>query len=80
MKRVSIRKFIGRIDIHDDYSTLDLPEGMPKELFKQLKEVSVSGQLLRISLAAKSSHDQPHSAEKKFVLTTPKKGGDRRSR
>ena len=71
-------KFIGRIDIHDAYSTLDLPEGMPKELFKQLKEVWVSGQQLRISLAAKSPQEQPHAAEKKFVLTTPKKGGDRR--
>ncbi|NEX59461.1 DEAD/DEAH box helicase [Noviherbaspirillum galbum] len=45
-------KYIGRIDIHDDYSTLDLPAGMPKDLFKQLKSVVVAGQALRISLAA----------------------------
>ncbi|HJV87767.1 MAG TPA: DEAD/DEAH box helicase [Noviherbaspirillum sp.] len=49
-------KHIGRIDIHDDYSLLDLPEGMPKELFRQLKSVSVAGQKLRISHAPTHSH------------------------
>lgn len=42
-------EFIGRIDIHDDYSTIDLPSEMPKELFKALKKVWVSGQRLEIS-------------------------------
>jgi len=42
-------RHIGRIDIHDDYSTVDLPEGMPKDIFKLLKKVWVSGQKLRIS-------------------------------
>ncbi|HEY5970507.1 MAG TPA: DbpA RNA binding domain-containing protein, partial [Pseudoxanthomonas sp.] len=41
-------KFIGRIDIQDDYTVLDLPEGMPKELLMHLKKVWVSGQQLRI--------------------------------
>jgi ATP-dependent RNA helicase DeaD len=42
-------EYIGRIEIFDDYSTVDLPEGMPKELFKHLKSVWVSGQRLQIS-------------------------------
>jgi ATP-dependent RNA helicase DeaD len=42
-------KFIGRIDIFDDYSTVDLPEGMPKELLHLLKKVWVAGQQLRMS-------------------------------
>ena len=42
-------EYIGRIDIHEDYSTIDLPEGMPKEVFKHLKTVWVSGQRLQIS-------------------------------
>ena len=41
-------KYIGRIDIHDDYSILDLPEGMPKPLLMHLKKVRVSGQPLRL--------------------------------
>ena len=42
-------KYIGRIDIHDDYSTVDLPEGMPKELLYSLKKVWVAGKQLKIS-------------------------------
>ena len=41
-------RYIGRIDIHDDYSTVDLPEGMPKELQTHLKKVWVSGQQLNL--------------------------------
>ena len=42
-------EYIGRIEILDDHSIIDLPEGMPKELFKHLKAVWVSGQRLQIS-------------------------------
>lgn len=42
-------QYIGRVDIHDDYSLIDLPEGMPKEVFKDLKKTWVSGQKLNIS-------------------------------
>jgi len=42
-------KNIGRVDIRDDHSLVDLPEGMPAEIFKHLKKVWVSGQQLRIS-------------------------------
>ncbi|WP_339733024.1 DEAD/DEAH box helicase [uncultured Gimesia sp.] len=40
---------IGRINIFDDYSTVDLPEGMPRDIFQALKTVWVSGQQLGIS-------------------------------
>ena len=40
---------IGRINIHDDHSTVDLPDDMPDEIFKDLKKVWVSGQTLNIS-------------------------------
>jgi ATP-dependent RNA helicase DeaD len=32
-------RFIGRIDIFDDFSTVDLPGGMPKDLLQHLKKV-----------------------------------------
>ncbi|NOR51861.1 MAG: DEAD/DEAH box helicase, partial [Gammaproteobacteria bacterium] len=57
-------RYIGRIDIHDDYSFVDLPDGMPKDLFKDLKKVWVSGKQLKISRVngpAKSS-DGPSKA------------------
>ncbi len=42
-------EYIGRIEIYGDHSTVDLPEGMPKEVFQHLKSVWVSGQKLKIS-------------------------------
>jgi len=42
-------QYIGRINIFDDYSTVDLPEGMPRNIFRALKNVWVAGQQLRIS-------------------------------
>jgi len=41
-------KHIGRIEIRDDHSLIDLPEGMPAELLDHLKKVWVAGQRLRI--------------------------------
>ena len=56
-------EYIGRIDIHEDHSTVELPEGMPKEIFKHLKSVWVSGQRLQISRleAADKKGARPHS-------------------
>ncbi len=42
-------KHIGRITIRDEYSLIDLPEGMPSEILALLKKVWVAGQRLRIS-------------------------------
>ncbi|NCA70359.1 MAG: DEAD/DEAH box helicase [Sphingobacteriia bacterium] len=44
-------RFIGRIDIRDDHSLVDLPDGMPREIFNHLQRVFVRGQALRISRA-----------------------------
>jgi len=40
---------IGRIEIFEDHSLVDLPEGMPKEIYRELQKVWVAGQQLRIS-------------------------------
>ncbi|OYV20393.1 MAG: ATP-dependent RNA helicase DeaD [Methylococcaceae bacterium NSM2-1] len=40
---------IARIRIEDDYSTVELPAGMPKELLEELKKIRVAGQQLNIS-------------------------------
>jgi ATP-dependent RNA helicase DeaD len=53
-------KHIGRIDIREDHSFVDLPEGMPSDVFKILKKVWVSGQQLRISRGG----DAPESRDK----------------
>jgi len=41
-------KHIGRIDIFDTYSMLDLPEGMPQHILDNLKGVKLAGQQLKI--------------------------------
>ena len=40
---------IGRIDIQDDHSLVELPAGMPKPIFADLKKAWVCGQKLNIS-------------------------------
>ncbi len=41
-------KRIGRVDIRDDYSLVDLPQGLPPDILRHLKSVWVVGQQLRI--------------------------------
>ncbi len=43
-------KHIGRIEIYDDFSVLDLPSDLPKEVMQHLKTVWVAGQQLKISV------------------------------
>jgi len=46
---------IGRVEIYPDHSTVDLPDGMPREVFRHLKSVRIFGQELNISLLRGSS-------------------------
>ncbi len=64
-------KYIGRICIYDDFSTVDLPEGMPKELLYTLKKVWVSGQQLKISLDGKEKKSR---GSDKGKFAKPKSG------
>jgi ATP-dependent RNA helicase DeaD len=52
---------IGRVDIREDHSYVDLPEGMPKEIFKQLQKVRVAGRELRISRIAEKPPKPPRA-------------------
>jgi len=42
-------EFIGNISIQADHTLLDLPDGMPKDVFQHLKSVRVCGQALAIA-------------------------------
>ena len=55
-------RYIGRIEIHDDYSTVDLPAGMPEEIFQHLKKVRVRQCPLNISRLGPS---EPERARKR---------------
>ena len=42
-------KHIGRINIHDEYSLIDLPDGLPKDVFNDMKKIRVGSKPLNIS-------------------------------
>ena len=64
-------KYIGRINIFEEYSVIDLPENMPKELLNALKPVRVAGQRLDISpLGGKQT--RPTDAGDKSPRARPK--------
>jgi ATP-dependent RNA helicase DeaD len=46
-------RHIGHIDIREDHSFVDLPVGMPDDIFQELQSVQIRGNPLRISRAAK---------------------------
>ena len=59
-------EYIGRIEIHEDHSTIDLPEGMGGDLLRTLKKVRVCGQRLRLARLG---------SEKRRDATKGSKGG-----
>ena len=59
-------RYIGRIDIHDDHSILDLPEGMPPEILAHLRKSWVVGQQLRISRWDGSHAPSEHAPKGQF--------------
>lgn len=64
-------RYIGRIDIRDDHSLVDLPEGMPKPLLEHLKRVYVSGRPLKIRRADDADAKAPRG--KRPPSTGPRK-------
>jgi len=53
---------IGRVDIREDHSFVDLPEGMPKQIFTQLHKVRVAGRELKISRVHEKPPKPPRDA------------------
>ncbi len=72
-------KFIGRVDIRDDHSLVDLPEGMPKQIFRDLQKTRVAGQELRISRAdaprPKHAHFKSYKADRPARSDRPRDSG-----
>jgi ATP-dependent RNA helicase DeaD len=62
-------QYIGQIILHDDYSTVDLPDGMPDEIFKTLKKARVRSKALNISVDKGDNNSAPSNRSPR-----PKKG------
>ncbi len=70
---------IARIRIEDDYSTVELPAGMPKELIEELKKIRVAGQQLQISKMDDSDRRaKPDDAAKKADKSKKRMGSTSR--
>ena len=67
-------RYIGRIDIRDDYSLVDLPEGMPREILDHLKKVRVGGQQLRMRRAEAADTDASAARGKRPFQRKPHRG------
>ncbi len=63
---------IGSIEISEDHSYVDLPIGMPREIFDDLKKVWVCGQSLKISRLA----DGPPTKTSDYKSLSKRQGGD----
>jgi ATP-dependent RNA helicase DeaD len=57
-------RYIGQIKIFDDFSTVALPEGMPKSVFKHLQQVIVCGQPLLLSPIALTEKQEKYKSKK----------------
>lgn len=59
-------EYIGRIDLFDEFTTVDLPSGMPKEVQKILSEARVAGKPMKLAPIGKqeSGSSKPQSKSK----------------
>ena len=64
---------IGHIEIQTDFTLIDLPKGMPDEIFQDLRKVWVCGQKLQISRL-----ENPRKKKKSPRLTDKNKGKRRK--
>ncbi len=72
--------YIGAIDIFDNFSTVDLPAGMPKETLRVLKNARVCGRKINISeLKASASRDSKRSAKGKADSKSSEKKAETRT-
>lgn len=64
---------IGHIEIFDDYSTVDLPTGMPEHIFAILRRAKVSNRALALSLLHQSHQERYDRPEKHEHYEVPQR-------
>ncbi|MBR9912011.1 MAG: DEAD/DEAH box helicase [Gammaproteobacteria bacterium] len=63
---------IGHIRIHDNFTTVDLPKGMPNDLMQHLKKVRIRGQQINLSRFTGSVPADDYKSEKKRSFKSPR--------
>ena len=51
-------RYIGHIKLYDDYSTIELPQGMPKELLQQFAKTRVLNKQMRMSFIGEAKSER----------------------
>jgi len=60
---------IGRVDIREEHSFVDLPGGMPQQIFKELQSVRVAGRELRMSRVSEKPPKPPRDTAGRHPAT-----------
>lgn len=58
-------RYIGKLKLFDDYSIVELPDGMPRDLYQHLRRVRVCGVPMNLSLLQDKSSASPPEGRKK---------------
>ncbi|MAS81353.1 MAG: ATP-dependent RNA helicase [Legionellales bacterium] len=71
-------QYIKNVTIYKNYSTVDLPIGMPNDLFKTMKKVWVSGKQLNISRMSDNTSvpDKPRKKKEKKSASSKKRSAN----
>jgi ATP-dependent RNA helicase DeaD len=64
-------QLIGRISIMDDHSFIDLPDGMPKDIFQHLRKVWVNQKQLQISVAEDADNSSAPARKPRKMSNKP---------
>ena len=67
-------RYIGRVDIRNEFTLVDLPEGMPAELLQFMQNVRVAGRPIRMRLATDADID--HVDERPRFSPRPPRGDE----
>lgn len=71
-------RLIGNIDIHDEHTYVELPEGMPEETFEKLRTVDIQGRPMAIErYEGETSQERrrPRRDDRGFQRGGPRRGG-----
>ncbi|MCO6544315.1 MAG: DEAD/DEAH family ATP-dependent RNA helicase [Gilliamella sp.] len=73
-------RYIGNIKLHDTYSTVELPKGMPKDILKHFEKVRVLNQPMKMSLISGAASDTKRARKNSKSDTSDKPFAKKRGR
>ncbi|MCI7478943.1 MAG: DEAD/DEAH box helicase [[Pasteurella] aerogenes] len=72
-------RYIGHIKLYDDYSTIELPQGMPKELLQVFGKTRILNKQMRMTFVGEA-HNNAHGHERGHERSYDRDSGKRKGR